>query len=387
MRPPPSYEPADTVMLIDVIHYLTLEEQDALLANEPHARCGRSGRLVVREADTERGWRSWVTLAEEKFFTLLRFNRGARVQFRAASSIVKVLEGAGLVCEVQPAWGGTPFSNVLIIGRREAFARPPMLSHEVVLGERATQLLFVLHGVFGSRANWRTFCSPSDRGCAGVGAGALRLAGARRTRRQPAAQPGCDGQDLEAMEDNFALPVVGVVGHSLGGKVALTYAAHRRDRLQQVWVLDAQPGAATPGGPAMEVLTILEELPSTFARRADFIERVVAHGQDEAVAAWLGMHLAQRDGKLVMDVDLLAIRQILDDYFGTDLWGELEREDAARNLHVVVGTASYVWTPDTLARLDALEAANVHRLEGAGHWVHVDALDELVDRMAASLRG
>lgn len=109
--------PADTVMLIDVIHYLTLEEQDALLARAA-AAVRPGGRLVVREADTERGLRSWMTLAEETLFTALRFNRGARVKFRPARTIVRELEAAGLVCEVQPAWGGTPFSNVLVIGRR-----------------------------------------------------------------------------------------------------------------------------------------------------------------------------------------------------------------------------------------------------------------------------
>ncbi len=109
--------PADTVLLIDVIHYLTVPEQDDLLARAAVAvRPG--GRLIVREADTERGWRSWVTLAEELLFTAIRFNRGKRVRFRPAREIVNQLEAAGLACEVRPAWGKTPFSNVLILGRR-----------------------------------------------------------------------------------------------------------------------------------------------------------------------------------------------------------------------------------------------------------------------------
>ena len=109
--------PADTVLLIDVVHYLSLAEQDDLLARAA-AAVQPGGRLIVREADTERGWRSWVTLAEELIFTALRFNRGKRVRFRPAREIVAILEGAGLTCEVQPAWGKTPFSNVLIQGRR-----------------------------------------------------------------------------------------------------------------------------------------------------------------------------------------------------------------------------------------------------------------------------
>jgi uncharacterized protein (DUF2062 family)/SAM-dependent methyltransferase len=109
--------PADTVMLIDVLHYFTIEEQDALLLHAAAAvRAG--GRILVREADTERGWRSAATLVEERIFTAARYNRGERVQMRPAREIAAKLEAAGLACEVRPAWGRTPFSNVLIVGRR-----------------------------------------------------------------------------------------------------------------------------------------------------------------------------------------------------------------------------------------------------------------------------
>ncbi|MBW2453120.1 MAG: DUF2062 domain-containing protein [Deltaproteobacteria bacterium] len=111
------FAPADTVLLIDVAHYLTLAEQDDLLERAA-AAVRPGGRLIVREADTERGWRSWVTLAEELVFTTIRFNRGKRVRFRPAREIVAILEAAGLACDVQPAWGKTPFSNVLILGSR-----------------------------------------------------------------------------------------------------------------------------------------------------------------------------------------------------------------------------------------------------------------------------
>ena len=113
---------ADTVLVIDLLHYFTVAEQDAILRRAARAvRTG--GRIVVREADTERGLRSWVTLAEERLFTLLRFNRGERVQFRPARDIAAVLGEEGLTTEIRPAWGKTPFSNVLIVGARSASTR------------------------------------------------------------------------------------------------------------------------------------------------------------------------------------------------------------------------------------------------------------------------
>ena len=112
---------ADTVLLIDLLHYFTIEEQDAILARAA-AAVRPGGRLVVREADTERGWRSAATLLEERVFTALRFNKGERVKFRPARELVAQLEALGFSCRLEPAWGKTPFANVLVVATRPAAA-------------------------------------------------------------------------------------------------------------------------------------------------------------------------------------------------------------------------------------------------------------------------
>lgn len=108
---------ADTVLAIDVLHYFTPDEQDAILDRAASAVLP-GGRVLVREADTRRGWRSLMTLTEERIFTFLRFNRGERVCFRSASETAARLEAGGLRCTIRPAWGRTPFSNVLILGEK-----------------------------------------------------------------------------------------------------------------------------------------------------------------------------------------------------------------------------------------------------------------------------
>ena len=74
-------EPADTVLLIDLLHYFHLDEQDAIL-DRAAAAVLPGGRIFVREADAGRGVRSWTTWLEERLFTALRYNRGERVRFR-----------------------------------------------------------------------------------------------------------------------------------------------------------------------------------------------------------------------------------------------------------------------------------------------------------------
>jgi SAM-dependent methyltransferase len=110
-------EPADTVLLVDLLHYFRHEEQDAILRRAARAvRPG--GRLVLREADSERGLRSAITELEERVFTFVRFNRGERVAFRPVRVLVELLRAEGMIAKVEPAWGGTPFSNVLVVAER-----------------------------------------------------------------------------------------------------------------------------------------------------------------------------------------------------------------------------------------------------------------------------
>ena len=105
---------ADTVLLIDILHYLTREEQDALLVRS--ARAAR-GRVIVRDVDPDQGATSLLTHGWEWVTTTLGYNRGARVSPRSFAEITAVLEAEGLTVsrELCSARG---MSNVLLVARR-----------------------------------------------------------------------------------------------------------------------------------------------------------------------------------------------------------------------------------------------------------------------------
>ncbi len=106
---------ADTVLLVDVLHYLTDKQQEDLVA-----RVIASARraVVVRELDPDRGWRSATTKLQEGITTLLGYNVGERVRVRPIADVVGSLEAAGFTVRVEPSWGSTPFANVAIIATR-----------------------------------------------------------------------------------------------------------------------------------------------------------------------------------------------------------------------------------------------------------------------------
>ncbi|HSO39040.1 MAG TPA: class I SAM-dependent methyltransferase [Labilithrix sp.] len=105
---------ADTVLLIDILHYLTRAEQDDLLVRA--ARAAR-GRVIVRDVDPDRGATSALTQGWEWVTTTLGYNRGARVSPRSFDEIAALLEAEGLAVsrELCSARG---MSNVLLIGTR-----------------------------------------------------------------------------------------------------------------------------------------------------------------------------------------------------------------------------------------------------------------------------
>jgi len=111
---PRDVTPADTILLIDVLHYLPLAEQDTLLLAAARALLP-GGRLLVRELDADPSAKSAFTRFFEWLARKTGLNRGRATAYRSASSITALLERAGLRCALQGASERTPFKNVLIV--------------------------------------------------------------------------------------------------------------------------------------------------------------------------------------------------------------------------------------------------------------------------------
>ena len=110
---------ADTILLIDVLHYLPLAEQDDVLRAAARA-LNQRGRLLVRELNAKPSARSAVTRFFEWCARHTGLNRGRATHYRPAADLTRVLEDAGLSCEIQGASARTPFANVLIVAASTA---------------------------------------------------------------------------------------------------------------------------------------------------------------------------------------------------------------------------------------------------------------------------
>jgi uncharacterized protein (DUF2062 family) len=108
----------DTLLLVDVLHYLRSDDQDALLERAARA-LEPGGRLLIRDTDAARRRSGLFTRLAERLAKLTGWHRGdQQLCFRPLSEIVARLEASGLRCQVLDASRGTPFSNALIVAER-----------------------------------------------------------------------------------------------------------------------------------------------------------------------------------------------------------------------------------------------------------------------------
>jgi len=118
-----AFPPVDTIVLLDVLHYLSHAEQDAVLARA-RAALAIGGRLVLRVGDaaSRRAFAasSWV----DRIVTLVRGQGFGRHAGRTLEAWRVRLQALGFAVESEPMHAGTPFANVLLVATSER-APPP----------------------------------------------------------------------------------------------------------------------------------------------------------------------------------------------------------------------------------------------------------------------
>ena len=105
------------VALLDVLHYLEAASQQKLL-REAADRVAPGAMLIVRNVLRERTWRFHATVIEEYALYATRWMSSPAVHYPRREEVLAPLRAAGLVVDVHPLWGNTPFNSFVIVARR-----------------------------------------------------------------------------------------------------------------------------------------------------------------------------------------------------------------------------------------------------------------------------
>jgi pimeloyl-ACP methyl ester carboxylesterase len=152
-------------------------------------------------------------------------------------------------------------------------------------------------------------------------------------------------------------------------------------------VIDSYPGRRDPlseGDSALAVIEAIESLPPSFESRSAFIEALVAAGKTRELAQWLAGSLERENDHVRFALDLNEIRTLILDYGERDLWPVVEHPPGNTRVHLVVGDRSNAYMPADIDRAARIAKSNERvtlDVLPAGHWVHIDNPEGLMEKL------
>lgn len=228
-------------------------------------------------------------------------------------------------------------------------ARPPIL---------------IVHGLFGSGRNW--------------GVIARRLAESRRVVTVDLRNHGdsfhAESQSYDEMAEDLDATIdriggtADVIGHSMGGKAAMTLALATPARLRRLMVADIAPVAYRHGAGHGALIAAMQALDlSAITTRADADKALEADIPNPAVRAFLLQSLDVKEGRWKLNLPVLA--RELDRVMG------FPAPDAAFEgpTLFLAGAASDYIRPEHRSTIKALfPNARQAKIPDAGHWLHAE---------------
>jgi esterase len=245
--------------------------------------------------------------------------------------------------------------------------------------------LVLLHGLLGSARNLSTLARHLAERRPEFAVVAFDLTGHGVSPPLPA---GADTALLAAAVRERARALglqrpLSLVGHSLGGRVALRAALSDPGAIGVVTLLDITPGPLTAAREVAGVVDILRGMPEQFASRAEARSRLVDGGLGSALAEWVLLNLEPAGTGYRWRVDRRALAELHRRVGVEDLWPSVESPRPWALRCVRAGASAYV-NDDDVRRLVAA-GCPVATIEGAGHFLHVEQPGAVADAVVAGL--
>lgn len=227
--------------------------------------------------------------------------------------------------------------------------------------------LVILHGLFGSARNWTSIAKS-------LGADYRVIA---VDLPNHGASPWLDKLSYEAMADAVAdfmdaqgLGDVTLMGHSMGGKTAMTLAHRRPELLDALIVADIAPVSYGTDGENLGYLEAMRAVPvETLARRGDAEAYLEDHVPDPNLRAFFLQNIVPDEGAFRWRINLDGLRD------GMEVLRGFPEPDAAhegRALFIAGGQSAYIRPHHNDVIREQFPNAQIAVMENAGHWLHAE---------------
>lgn len=264
--------------------------------------------------------------------------------------------------------------------------------HHAITGPEGAPKLVFLHGVMGFAANWRRIAKAfEDRFQVLV----FDQRGHGRSFHAEAGHylPRDYAQDLAGILDELGWEQINLVGHSMGGRVALQFVSEFPQRVSRLVIEDIGPTMQPVG--ASLIVRILDAVPVPFPSKreaktwfeTEFMARFAGERQKEGLAAYLYANLVENENKeAVWRFSEEGVRESVAAGRAGDHW---EKIHALQMPTLVIRGEFSRDLPKDVYQQMLKENPLIQGVEitGAGHWVHSDQPEVFIHVLDRFLAG
>jgi esterase len=225
--------------------------------------------------------------------------------------------------------------------------------------------IVILHGLLGASGNWRSHAARLGQRWQVVTPD-LRNHGA--SFHDPQMSYPDMAADVLALMDELDIGTALLVGHSMGGKVAMQVALSAPERVRALCVVDMAPVAYADRH--SHILDALASLPlSHLHSRADANRLLVGHIPDRDVRIFALQNLVRTGHGWTWRCNLEALRANMEHLRD---WPPQQRQYTGPALFMAGARSDYICTGDQNEIVTWFPNARGVRIANAGHWLHAD---------------
>ena len=180
--------------------------------------------------------------------------------------------------------------------------------------------------------------------------------------------------DVKHLLESLNIENAIVIGHSMGGKVAMKLADIDASRLEKLVVLDMSPVKYTKRKHDAVIAgldSVLENKPSS---RGEVMELLAQHIEEDGVRQFLGKSLTKQDDHMTWRFNVPSIKQ---NYWNIIGWEPIAPCDVP-TLFIKGGNSDYL-TAEHQPQIQAqFKQAKAHVIANTGHWLHAEKPAEVL---------
>lgn len=239
----------------------------------------------------------------------------------------------------------------------------PILNYKI-LGEG--EPLLVIHGLFGSSRNWQSLSQQWSQHFRVI---TVDLRNHGDSFHDAEMNYSVMTADIGQLMDELNLDCAHVLGHSMGGKVAMKLCHAQPERVDKLIVADIAPVSYTHSYKDL-IQPILDMDLSLISRRKQADEHLSLSIPDQGIRLFLLQNLAIVEGKARWKLNWAVLNQSMPEIIGfpdISSWSI-----SNRSLFIRGGLSDYVSLENWQLIQKHFTQAELSTIENAGHWLHAE---------------